>query len=442
MSKPAPVRVLSADHIGVTKDNAKVGMAVEARYDRGQTVKFYPGVISRVYRDGTFGITFADGDVEKGVRPEWVRFPLNQVKDSLAGELAKIGDSPEMISAQLNQRSSHSTTEKRAEKKRELLNIGAEHLAAPVYSHNPKEKRTPTKEASKAPAARSDSPRSALELTRLQDSSQLQGAGPKSGKRSRSAPEVLNIGSLEGKDYDVTTTPKKCAPAKAEAAETVEKPAVGSRSEARDSKTGLSKSARKRPSSSSSSSSGGGERSSLGASAAPRAPIKRSNSTPSSSSFVGRRDDEKQGAAELAAAAYEELAGVYAQLAAARDELVTARVEQEESAKQLEALKTERDGAVQEADSLREENGALKKLVLDSKQALLASGLLPLKRLSGRDLPPHYQPADKETWALTESVPWNKDKRCAMTPSEGVAWLAAELARERGGARSRTRHLT
>lgn len=68
-----PVLALSVGNISITKDNAKVGMAVEARYDRGQTLKFYPGVISRIYKDGTFGITFADGDVEKGVRSEWIR---------------------------------------------------------------------------------------------------------------------------------------------------------------------------------------------------------------------------------------------------------------------------------------------------------------------------------------------------------------------------------
>eukprot|EP00620_Florenciella_sp_RCC1587_P000525 CAMPEP_0182591864 /NCGR_PEP_ID=MMETSP1324-20130603/74725_1 /TAXON_ID=236786 /ORGANISM="Florenciella sp., Strain RCC1587" /LENGTH=400 /DNA_ID=CAMNT_0024809211 /DNA_START=51 /DNA_END=1250 /DNA_ORIENTATION=+ len=203
---------LSAGNCSITKTNARVGMAVEARYDKGQTVKFYPGTISRAYRNGTFEITFSDGDVEKGVRPEWVRLPLSHVKESLAGELAKLGDSPEMISAQLCNQSSNPITEKRPEKKRELLNIGSEHLNAQDYQEQKGASSggCPGSESGKKgkEPARSDSPRGPMELAKLSDSSELQGAGPRESKRARSAPEVLNIVSVEGKDYAVTT-PKK-----------------------------------------------------------------------------------------------------------------------------------------------------------------------------------------------------------------------------------------
>ena len=112
------------------------------------------------------------------------------------------------------------------------------------------------------------------------------------------------------------------------------------------------------------------------------------------------------------------------------------RLEQEESVKELESAKTERDLAVAEAGATREERAALKTLVLESKEALLASSTassLPLKRLNGKDLPDFYRPmAVDAASAATESVPWDKDERRAMTPAEGVGWLAAELERKRG----------
>lgn len=107
------------------------------------------------------------------------------------------------------------------------------------------------------------------------------------------------------------------------------------------------------------------------------------------------------------------------------------RLEQAESAKELESARTERDLAVAEAGAIREEHAALKTLVLETKEALLASSAatsLPLKRLNGKDLPAFYRPvAVDAASAATESVPWNKDARRAMTPAEGVGWLVAEL---------------
>ena len=47
------------------------GMKVSARY-RGKS-RYYPGIISRDNRDGTYDINYDDGDREMGVRAELIK---------------------------------------------------------------------------------------------------------------------------------------------------------------------------------------------------------------------------------------------------------------------------------------------------------------------------------------------------------------------------------
>ncbi|KAG1696420.1 hypothetical protein DVH05_018552 [Phytophthora capsici] len=66
----------------------KVGDAIEAKYKNG--VKFFPGKISRVHSDGTYDITFNDGDSER-------RVPLSRIKKKIEESSPKkkfaVGDS-------------------------------------------------------------------------------------------------------------------------------------------------------------------------------------------------------------------------------------------------------------------------------------------------------------------------------------------------------------
>merc|ERR1719155_258191 len=52
-------------------EDLREGMKVEARY-RGKT-RYYPGVIRRDNRDGTYDINYDDGEKEMGVREELIK---------------------------------------------------------------------------------------------------------------------------------------------------------------------------------------------------------------------------------------------------------------------------------------------------------------------------------------------------------------------------------
>ena len=56
---------------GSPPPSLRAGTRVEARY-RGKS-KYYPGVISRVTRSGTYDIEYDDGEQESGVDPSFVR---------------------------------------------------------------------------------------------------------------------------------------------------------------------------------------------------------------------------------------------------------------------------------------------------------------------------------------------------------------------------------
>lgn len=60
----------------------RVGDDIEARYKRG--LKWYPGVVRAVNRDGTCDIRYADGDTERDVEPSLVRGKGGASTDSLA----------------------------------------------------------------------------------------------------------------------------------------------------------------------------------------------------------------------------------------------------------------------------------------------------------------------------------------------------------------------
>ena len=63
----------------------------------------------------------------------------------------------------------------------------------------------------------------------------------------------------------------------------------------------------------------------------------------------------------------------------------------------------------------------LKELVLQTLEALLAAGV-PSRQKSDKDIPQYYA---RKPWASSDVVPWNVGERRAMTPAEGVEWLAA-----------------
>ena len=65
------VRLKRTDAGAVLGEALREGMKVEARY-RGKT-RYYPGVIKRVNRDGTFDIDYNDGEKEMFVAAELIR---------------------------------------------------------------------------------------------------------------------------------------------------------------------------------------------------------------------------------------------------------------------------------------------------------------------------------------------------------------------------------
>ena len=89
------------------------------------------------------------------------------------------------------------------------------------------------------------------------------------------------------------------------------------------------------------------------------------------------------------------------------------------------------NGMVMPLEQMRRE---LKQAVLDTQWALLAAGC-PKKLKSDRDknVPSYYSVGGSADGR--GEVPWNVAEKRAMTPAEGVEWLANE--REKALARSR-----
>ena len=76
-----------------------------------------------------------------------------------------------------------------------------------------------------------------------------------------------------------------------------------------------------------------------------------------------------------------------------------------------------------------------KTLLKDAKNALLDAGV-PSRLKPDRYVPWYYGEA---SYANQEEIPWNVEAKRALTPAEGVAWLASErdrLAQQQGELRS------
>ena len=76
-----------------------------------------------------------------------------------------------------------------------------------------------------------------------------------------------------------------------------------------------------------------------------------------------------------------------------------------------------------------------KTLLKDAKNALLDAGV-PSRLKPDRYVPWYY---GERSYASQEEIPWNVEAKRALTPAEGVAWLASErdgLAQQQGELRS------
>ena len=76
-----------------------------------------------------------------------------------------------------------------------------------------------------------------------------------------------------------------------------------------------------------------------------------------------------------------------------------------------------------------------KTLLKDAKNALLDAGV-PSRLKPDRHVPWYYGEA---SYTSQEKIPWNVEAKRALTPAEGVAWLASErdgLAQQQGELRS------
>jgi hypothetical protein len=62
---PEFVRLLQPEHCDIDSTDLKEGDKVECLY-KGKGTKWFSGKVSRVNRDGTFDIRYDDGDVENG----------------------------------------------------------------------------------------------------------------------------------------------------------------------------------------------------------------------------------------------------------------------------------------------------------------------------------------------------------------------------------------
>ncbi|KAK1932357.1 hypothetical protein P3T76_012351 [Phytophthora citrophthora] len=73
-----------------TSSTLHVGDTVEASYKNG--VKFFPGKISRVHSDGTYDITFNDGDSERRVPPSRIKAKKIEESSSKKKKMFAVGD--------------------------------------------------------------------------------------------------------------------------------------------------------------------------------------------------------------------------------------------------------------------------------------------------------------------------------------------------------------
>ena len=96
------------------------------------------------------------------------------------------------------------------------------------------------------------------------------------------------------------------------------------------------------------------------------------------------------------------------------------------------ALVKERDKALAHAEmldsivpSLEAMRNEMKALLLEAKAALLEAGV-PKRQKSDKDIPYWY---GEHSWSKVEEVPWNAGEKRAMTPAEGIGWLAAVRSR-------------
>jgi hypothetical protein len=81
------------------------------------------------------------------------------------------------------------------------------------------------------------------------------------------------------------------------------------------------------------------------------------------------------------------------------------------------------DSMVPTLETMRSE---MKNMMLASKAALLEVGV-PKKQKNDKDIPYWYGEC---SWASAADIPWNVDAKRAMTPAEGINWLASGAGRE------------
>ena len=70
----------------------------------------------------------------------------------------------------------------------------------------------------------------------------------------------------------------------------------------------------------------------------------------------------------------------------------------------------------------------MKTLLLEAKAAFLLEAGVPTRQETGKDVLYRY---GEHSWSRAEEVPWNMEEKRAMTPAEGIEWLAVEKARRR-----------
>ena len=107
--------------------------------------------------------------------------------------------------------------------------------------------------------------------------------------------------------------------------------------------------------------------------------------------------------------------------------------------RQLDEVTGERDKAVAHAalldqivPPLEKVRRDMKTVILDAQAALLSAGV-PSKTKPDKDVPFYY---GCDSWRSKGEIPWNSEEGRAMTPSEGVLWLAMKRDDARGEAAS------
>ena len=97
--------------------------------------------------------------------------------------------------------------------------------------------------------------------------------------------------------------------------------------------------------------------------------------------------------------------------------------------RELEKVTGERDKAIARADlldelvpPLEESRRKMKEVILEAKAALLGADV-PTKNKPDVSIPFYY---GCDSWRSSGEIPWNDEEGRAMTPGEGVLWLAME----------------